>query len=72
MPHAFARGCVERMATLEIDSLTKSSGAVRALRGAAGLHAADRAGARGGLLVGETLLAAAFGGVVIAVKYLLH
>ncbi len=33
MPHAFARGCVERMATLEIDSLTKSYGDVRALRG---------------------------------------
>ena len=32
MPHAFARGCVERMATLEIDSLTKSYGDVRALR----------------------------------------
>lgn len=33
MPRAFARGCVERMATLEIDSLTKSYGDVRALRG---------------------------------------
>ncbi len=33
MPRAFARGCVERMATLEIDSLTKSYGDVRALGG---------------------------------------
>ncbi|MGO1203763.1 hypothetical protein [Cellulosimicrobium funkei] len=42
------------------------------LLGVVGFLAAYRAGARGGLLVGETLLAAAFGGVVIAVKYLLH
>ncbi|SDF66792.1 hypothetical protein SAMN04487781_2135 [Cellulosimicrobium cellulans] len=42
------------------------------LLGVVGFLAAFRAGARGGRLVGETLLAAAFGGVVIAVKYLLH
>ncbi|QJW36128.1 hypothetical protein [Cellulosimicrobium protaetiae] len=42
------------------------------LLGVVGFLAAYRAGARGGRLVGETALAAAFGGVVIAVKYLLH
>ncbi|MFD4993461.1 hypothetical protein ACFWH7_18580 [Cellulosimicrobium cellulans] len=42
------------------------------LLGVVGFLAAYRAGARGGRLVGETLLAAAFAGVVIAVKYLLH
>src|SRR5690606_11911631 len=33
VPPARPRGCVRRMATLEIDSLTKSYGDVRALRG---------------------------------------
>ncbi|MBN0040988.1 hypothetical protein JN535_12515 [Cellulosimicrobium cellulans] len=42
------------------------------LLGVVGFLAAYRAGARGGRLVGETLLAAAFAGVVIGVKYLLH
>jgi len=42
------------------------------LLGVVGFFAAYRAGARGGRLVSETALAAAFGGVVIAVKYLLH
>lgn len=42
------------------------------LLGVVGFLAAYRAGARGRRLVGETLLAAAFAGVVIAVKYLLH
>ncbi|ARU50492.1 hypothetical protein CBR64_02260 [Cellulosimicrobium cellulans] len=42
------------------------------LLGVVGFLAAFRAGARGARLVGETALAAAFGGIVIAVKYLLH
>ncbi|MDF9875397.1 hypothetical protein [Cellulosimicrobium cellulans] len=42
------------------------------LLGVVGFLAAYRAGARGARLAGETLLAAAFAGVVIAVKYLLH
>ncbi|MFB8229046.1 hypothetical protein [Cellulosimicrobium sp. NPDC055967] len=42
------------------------------LLGVVGFLAAYRAGARGARLVGETLLAAAFAGVVIGVKYLLH
>src|SRR5690606_32839137 len=42
------------------------------LLGVVGFFAAYRAGARGGRLGSETALAAACGGVVIAVKYLLH
>ena len=42
------------------------------LLGLVGFLAAWRAGDRGARLVGETALATALGGVVIAVKYLLH
>jgi len=43
-----------------------------AMLGLVGFLASYRAGARGGQLLGETLLATALGSVAIAVKYLLH